>query len=50
VLSVRTVRTLCVVVGVLIGSVAGVIIPALASEGSGCGDVTLVFARGSGQS
>lgn len=45
----RAMRTICVVCGVLMGSILGVLVPALADDRSSCGDVTLVFARGSGQ-
>jgi hypothetical protein len=46
---VRAIRTTCVIVGALIVSTFGFLIPALADHTPLCGDVTVVFARGSGQ-
>jgi Cutinase len=46
---VRAIRTTCVIVGALVVSTFGVIIPALAGHTLLCGDVSVVFARGSGQ-
>jgi hypothetical protein len=43
------IRTSCVIVGALLVSTFGALIPALADHTSHCGDVTVVFARGSGQ-
>lgn len=47
--TVRATATVCIIAGVLCASMFGVIVPALADYRSPCGDVTLVFARGSGQ-
>ena len=45
----RTVQTTSAIVAVLLAGTFGGLVPAMAGQAAPCGDVTLVFARGSGQ-